>query len=160
MRTSLSFICLPLCQSTQHRAATHPGREPFPPGETSVWVRNPVCLRPRGRCSCIAILPLLHSFHTCTPLRECAFVPATRWLVVSECPRRWTIIRWITGRIWMSWRTLSPWRRSTLREILCRRTRSTDGKSCSRCQACARSTPPSSASETPCTVHLTASVFT
>lgn len=60
----------------------------------------------------------------------------------------------------MSWRTPSLWRRSTLKETLYRRTRSTGGRSCWRCPVYARSTPPSSASEAPCTVHPLTSVFT
>lgn len=49
----------------------------------------------------------------------------------------------------MSWRTLSLWRRSTLKETRYRRTRSTGERSCWRCPAFARSTPPSSAFEAP-----------
>jgi len=60
---------------------------------------------------------------------------------------RWTIIRSITGPTSTSWRTPSLWRRSTLKETPFRRIRSTGGRSCWRCPVCARSTPPSSASE-------------
>lgn len=49
----------------------------------------------------------------------------------------------------MSWRTLSLWRRSTLKETRYRRTRSTGERSCWHCPAFARSTPPSSAFEAP-----------
>lgn len=49
----------------------------------------------------------------------------------------------------MSWRTPSLWRRSTLKGTRYRKTRSTGERSCWRCPAFARSTPPSSAFEAP-----------
>lgn len=49
----------------------------------------------------------------------------------------------------MSWKTPSLWRRSTLKGTRCRKTRSTGERSCWRCPAFARSTPPSSAFEAP-----------
>lgn len=57
----------------------------------------------------------------------------------------------------MSWRTPLLWRQSTLKETLYRRIHSTGERSCWRCPAYARSTPPLSASKLQRTIYLPAS---